>query len=300
MSNLLPYLIIGCIIGLVSSIYQTLKTHKRIKREVKNELSDLSIESDLSLEFSFESHLTSKYSDYGRYFQTWDKNYDKDLGYEWFRICVERLDFPIYNSLDFRLRNIRNGLGFTQSEASNIIGISTSTLSSYENGYTIPNDNYLQILSKRYRVSFDFIKYGYDDDFEEHIKLCERFGEEEYIHSLRLSVTAASRLFPEILTSSDRHICILVDDILNLKLDLFNKKANDEAELRVNIKADILNRLEQGDIIQSELYKSFENNRYLAQSIVKELHEGKIISKTKKSNTFILSKVLICMDASNE
>ena len=32
-----------------------------------------------------------------RYMQRWDENYDKQLGYEWFKICTEYINFPDVN-----------------------------------------------------------------------------------------------------------------------------------------------------------------------------------------------------------
>ena len=46
-----------------------------------------------------------------RYMQRWDENYDKQLGYEWFKICTEYINFPDYNSFSQRLVNIRKAQG---------------------------------------------------------------------------------------------------------------------------------------------------------------------------------------------
>ena len=223
------------------------------------------------------------------YFQKLDESYNSELGYEWFKICVERVNFPLYNNVGTRLTNLRNIRELTQANAANQAGLSPATLSSYENGYTSPNDKTMLELSNVYGVPFQFAKYGYVDDLYTHLLLCQLYGEHDYITSLSVSVRAASGIFSELLTQEDKDACVLVDKELELKLNLFDNKIKILAELTPQIKADILSRLEQGDVKQSELYKSFGENRGVAQEIVYELYNSGIISKEKSGNTYILS-----------
>lgn len=243
---------------------------------------------DSTITVSSKFKTKSDYNDYSRFFQKWDKNYNKDLGYEWFRVCVEIVKFPIYNSIDSRLTNVRKKLGITQANAARMANISVSALSSYENGYTSPSSSSLFSLSNVYGVPVEFLKLGFVKYLSEHIELCMRFGEDEYIHSLSLAVTAASRLFPEMLTQEDKGIVILVNDILNLKLDLFNEEAIAKENLQNEIKSEIMKKLNEGEVNQRELYAYYEENRYIAQKIVKELFHNGIITKEKIGNTFLL------------
>jgi hypothetical protein len=127
------------------------------------------------------------------------------------------------------------------------------------------------------------------NNLEEHIQLCIRNNEQEYLHSLTLSVRAASSLFPEMLSEDDKRACVLVDNIFDMRLDLFGEKTKVDAELRSKIKCDIMTLLKESTIIQRDLYRQYEENRTIAISAVKELYESGIISKEKKGNSFILS-----------
>lgn len=236
--------------------------------------------------------VTNKFSvhrcDYSRYFQAWDENYDKNLGYEWFRICVEIVNFPIYNSIDIRLVNIRKSLGITQVIAAQCGNISLSTLSSYENGRSMPSSHSLDSLSNVYNVPIEFIKYGYVNDLEYHINLCQRFGEEEYVHNLSLAVKSASKLFPEMLTPEDKEIVIFINNTLKLNLDLFNEKTLAKERLQNKIELEIMQKLNSGEVNQRDLYSSYGEERYIAQKVVKKLFGNGIIIKEKYKDTFLL------------
>ena len=264
--------------------------NKRKKKSADTQVDTTSKSSD-GVRVTSVFRVKSDYSDYSRFFQKWDESYSNDLGYEWFRVCVERDRFPIYNAVCIRLRNVRNSWGYTQVEAAKRSNISTSTLSSYENGYTVPSSDIFKALAACYCVPLAFIKCGYVDDLAEHVKLCERYGEEEYLHSLYLSAKAASNLFPEMLTPDDKAICIFINDILDMKLDLFNEHSKAVEELRNTIKADIVSKLNCTDVVQRDLYLSYGDNRTIAQNIVKELYDNGVISKEKQGNTFILHLV---------
>lgn len=243
----------------------------------------------LSMQTTFSSS-TPNYS-YSRYFQKWDENYNKDLGYEWFRICVEFVNFPIYNKLEQRLINIRKELKINQSTAAQLIGISASTLSSYENGHTSPNDLICSSMSSVYNVPISFLKYGYGCDFPETLKLCKKFNEEEYIHNLCLSVRAASRLFPEMLTEDDKDICREIDKLFNLNTELFSEQTLKNEMIISQIKEDIINKLKEQELIQSKLWANYGENGNLARIAVKQLFESGVIEKEKYKGTYILRLV---------
>ena len=144
--------------------------------------------------------------DSGKYRQRFDENYDKPLGYEWFRICTGVKDYPDYNTVSRRLAAARAHAKITQKNAAASLGISAATLSTYENGST-PSARILQAAASLYGVSADFLQNGWILPLDEHIKLCRICGEEEYLDSLVVSVRAACRMFPDLLTEEDRRIC---------------------------------------------------------------------------------------------
>ena len=231
---------------------------------------------------------STDYKNYSRFLQKWDDSYNKDLGYEWFRVCVERVNFPIYNGFGLRLVNIRKALGMTQTVVAKSAGMSASTLSSYENSQTAPPDKYIYSLSSACGVPFDFLKHGYVGDFREHIRLCRDFGETEYLNSLIVSTRAACTLFPEMLSPEEIDICELIDIVLNLRIGMFNEYTKARNEMKNNIRIELLAKLEDTEVIQSEFCKPLEANRELGYEVIKELHESGIISKDKKGSTFIL------------
>ncbi len=221
-----------------------------------------------------------------RYMQRWDENYDKQLGYEWFKICTEYVNYPDYNSFSQRLVNIRKSQGSTQLVIARCLGISNKTLSAYENGYSYPSDSTLQAISKCYKVPIRFLTKGIGDDLISHAKLCRRYGEEQYIESLIISVRAASRMFHELLTIEDLELCIKLDNELGLGIgfaDIIEK-----GKKKKEITQQLLNILNDGDINQTKFYSSLGDNRQLGINIVKELSYNGIISKIPKGKTYIL------------
>ena len=221
-----------------------------------------------------------------RYMQRWDENYDKQLGYEWFKICTEYINFPDYNSFSQRLVNIRKAQGATQLTIARCLGISNKTLSAYENGYSYPSDSTLQAISKCYKVPIKFLTKGIGDDLISHAKLCRRYGEEQYIESLSISVRAASRMFRELLTVEDLEICVKLDNELGFGIgfaDILEKE-----QKKKEITQQLLDLLAEGDINQTKFYSSLCDDRQLGINIVKELAKNGTIIKISKGKTFIL------------
>lgn len=155
--------------------------------------------------------------DFSKYYQKWDENFDKEIGYEYFKICTNPRQFPYYNSLGTKLANARKSTKLTQVEAAKVIGISSSTLSSYENDNTIPSDEKLNAMAQLYNVSFNFLKNGYAKDLATHIKCAKLCDEDEYLNSLCISTKAAKKMFPEILSEKDNEICKLVLSLMGIK-----------------------------------------------------------------------------------
>lgn len=221
-----------------------------------------------------------------RYMQRWDENYDKQLGYEWFKICTEYINFPDYNSFSQRLVNIRKAQGATQLTIARCLRISNKTLSAYENGYSYPSDSTLQAISKCYKVPIKFLTKGIGDDLISHAKLCRRYGEEQYIESLSISVRAASRMFRELLTVEDLEICVKLDNELGFGIgfaDILEKE-----QKKKEITQQLLDLLAEGDINQTKFYSSLCDDRQLGINIVKELAKNGTIIKISKGKTFIL------------
>jgi len=287
--------LIGTIVDFVL-ILKSINTEKAkpINTVVRN-YTVISPISDVTKAFSVENTLITKNSEiedkdnYSRYFQKWDDSYDKDLGYEGFKICTERVNFPYELKYSGRLCILRNEYGYTQVGAAKRIGVSTHTLSLYENGHREPSEEDYKLLSDFYNIPLSFLKNSYCKDFKEHIELCNRFGEEKYIECLWIQVRAASRMFPEKLTPEDKEICYLLKDILNIDIDLFDEKAKAKEELREKIKAEILDKLKESSVSQKDLYASYEENRSIAMGVIKELHDNGVILKEKQGSTFLLN-----------
>lgn len=221
-----------------------------------------------------------------RYMQRWYENYDKQLGYEWFKICIEYVNFPDYNTFSQRLANIRKSQGATQLNISRQLGISNKTLSAYENGYSYPTASIIEALSKCYKVPISFLTKGIGDDLISHAKLCRRYGEEQYIESLNISVRAASRMFRELLTIEDLELCVKLDNELGFGIgfaDILEKERK-----KKEITQQLLNLLVEGDINQTKFYSSLGDDRQLGINIVKELAKNGTITKIPKGKTFIL------------
>lgn len=58
-----------------------------------------------------------------------------------------------------RLKALRVNLGLTQAEAAKRLGISTSSLSGYERGTTVPNIVMVKKFEKLYGVKYDDIDF---------------------------------------------------------------------------------------------------------------------------------------------
>ena len=150
--------------------------------------------------------ISARETDSGKYRQRFDENYDKAIGYEWFRICTGVKNYPDYNSVSRRLAAARAHAKITQKNAAASLGISATTLSTYENGST-PPAQVLQAAAQLYGVPAAFLQSGWILPLDEHVRLCQICGEEEYLDSLVVSVRAACRMFPDMLTEEDRQIC---------------------------------------------------------------------------------------------
>lgn len=230
--------------------------------------------------------VTAVVGDSSRYMQRWDENYDKQLGYEWFKICTEYVNYPDYNSFSQRLVNIRKSQGATQLTIAGCLGISNKTLSAYENGYSYPSNSTLQAISNCYKVPIRFLTKGIGDDLISHAKLCRRYGEKQYIESLSISVRAASRMFRELLTVEDLELCVKLDNELGFEIgfaDILEKERK-----KKEITQQLFNLLVEGDINQTKFYSSLGDDRQLGINIVKELAKNGTITKIPKGKTFIL------------
>ena len=239
-----------------------------------------------SKEITLTKQFTAVVDGSARYMQRWDESYDKQLGYEWFKICTEYINFPDYNSFSQRLVNIRKSQGATQLTIAGCLGISNKTLSAYENGYSYPSDSILQAISKCYKVPIRFLTKGIGDDLISHAKLCRRYGEEQYIESLNISVRAASRMFRELLTVEDLELCVKLDNELGFGIgfaDILEKERK-----KKEITQQLLNLLAEGDINQTEFYSSLGDGRQVGINIVKELAKNGTITKIPKGKTFLL------------
>ncbi|MGN0553703.1 MAG: helix-turn-helix domain-containing protein [Oscillospiraceae bacterium] len=53
------------------------------------------------------------------------------------------------------LKAARVNANYGQKEAASSLGISNKTLSNWENGYTVPKQNYIDAICKLYGVSYD-------------------------------------------------------------------------------------------------------------------------------------------------
>ncbi len=57
------------------------------------------------------------------------------------------------------LRAARINAGLTQKEAAKALGVSNSTLHSWENGVTMPNAEQVKAICELYKVPYDFINF---------------------------------------------------------------------------------------------------------------------------------------------
>lgn len=61
------------------------------------------------------------------------------------------------------IRDARHIHGYSQEEASELIGVSTATLSAYERGRTYPNVPILRQIEKVYGLKFEQIIFPYEE-----------------------------------------------------------------------------------------------------------------------------------------
>lgn len=153
-----------------------------------------------------------------KYHQRFDENYDIKVGQEYLDLCLNHKKFPEYNYFHHRLRELRGKSSLKQSEAAKALGISVSTLSSYENQKTVPNENTITMISNFYNVPKSFLLHGWSEDFNEHLTLCKNYNEENYITSLSIAIRGAYRYFPDKITSSQQEKCEKAIEILGLKI----------------------------------------------------------------------------------
>ena len=241
---------------------------------------------DLNIQVTVSNLFTTVVNDSDKYYQRWDENYDKELGYEWFKICTEYINFPEYNTVAQRLVNIRKAQGTTQLTVANCLGISNKTLSAYENGYSVPSEANFKTLANCYKVPVSFIKQGIGNDLISHAKLCLRYGEEKYTESLSLSIRAASRMFRDLLTIEDIELCTKLDSELNFGIGF--AEILDKENIKREITDKLIDILSSRDINQTEFYSSLAENRQVGINVVKELSEKGTISKIPHGKSFIL------------
>lgn len=61
--------------------------------------------------------------------------------------------------MKFTLKALRNNKGYTQEEASKLIGVSVETLASYEKGKTYPDIPILKKIEEVYETEYDNINF---------------------------------------------------------------------------------------------------------------------------------------------
>lgn len=224
--------------------------------------------------------------DSSRYYQSWNENYDKKLGYEWFKICTEYINYPDYNPLSERLAKIREAQGFTQEFVSNQTGLSQGTISNYENGNSKPSESTLNKLAKFYEVPKNFLSKGIGNDLISHYKLCKLYGENAFVDSLRVSILSALKMFFDLLTDEDINLCVKLDNELNLGIgfeDTIKKR-----KTKKDVTEKLISILISGDIDQTSFYSSLGENRQVGINVVKELSNNGIIVKIPHDKTYIL------------
>lgn len=280
---------IACVIAFLflrSIAYQIVNSIKQ-KKILKTPKSEATEENNnLNIQVTVSTRFTTVVSDSTKYHQRWDENYNKELGYEWFKFCTEYINFPEYNTVAERLINIRKAQGATQLDIAKCLGISNKTLSAYENGQSVPSKTHLEALANCYKVPVSFIKQGIGDDLISHAKLCRRYGEEQYIQDLSLSIRAASRMFRDLLTNEDIELCAKLDDELNFGIGFAEILGKEKIKRDITDK--LIGILSSGDINQTEFYSSLAENRQVGINVVKELSAKGTISKIPHGKSFIL------------
>ena len=71
------------------------------------------------------------------------------------------------NSVNDRIKHIRTVLNLSQREFSKQVFLSQSSLTDIETGIREVNDRILYIISTRFNLSFEWLKYGNGDIFNE-------------------------------------------------------------------------------------------------------------------------------------
>lgn len=91
-----------------------------------------------------------------------------------------------------RIKQLRERLGYTQEDLSDMIGISTATVSSWERGSKITSDN-LEKLVRALETSADFV-LGFTDDPTPYDNLKNELSpqEQEIISSMRRGDTVGA------------------------------------------------------------------------------------------------------------
>lgn len=277
-SNIILFATIGIIILLILipigiALILAIKNNVTTKPHTKNQITTT-------------KQFTAVVGSSTRYMQRWDENYDKQLGYEWFKICTEYVNYPDYNSFSQRLVNIRKSQGATQLTISKCLGISNKTLSAYENGYSYPSASTMEAIAKCYKVPISFLTKGIGEDLISHAKLCRRYGEEQYIESLSISVRAASRMFRELLTVEDLELCVKLDNELGFGIGFAEILEKERKKKEITEK--LLEILNDGDINQTQFYSSLGEWRQIGINLVKELSNQGVITKIPHGKTFFL------------
>lgn len=283
----MEFFILALLIYIVFALFVNIKRHilaQKSRKQIQKE--SIEDKENAAHKFTITAQFTKVEGGSERYIQRWDENYDKQLGYEWFKICTKYVNYPDYNSFSQRLVNIRKSQGATQLTIAGCLGISNKTLSAYENGHSYPSTSTLEAISKCYNVPIRFLTKGIGDDLISHAKLCRRYGEEQYIESLSISVRAAARMFRELLTVEDLELCVKLDNELGFGIGFAN--ILEKEQKKKEITQQLLNLLAEGDINQTKFYSSLGDDRQLGINIVKELAKNGTITKIPKGKTFIL------------
>lgn len=73
-----------------------------------------------------------------------------------------------YHDLSVKLRELRKAFCMTQDEVAEVLGMSRTSFSKYENGATFPPLNVMRKLSKVYNVPIEYLIHNNDTVFEVH------------------------------------------------------------------------------------------------------------------------------------
>lgn len=67
------------------------------------------------------------------------------------------------NDLSYKLKELRNAFCMTQDEVAEVLGMSRTSFSKYENGATFPPLNVMRKLSKIYNVPIEYLIHDNDN-----------------------------------------------------------------------------------------------------------------------------------------